>query len=243
MRQRAEPQEHTDMTAATALVRVADVTHRYPGFEERAALDGVSFDVHAGTLTAVLGRSGSGKSTLFNVLAGIDRPSAGSVSVGGTRLEALNERALTAWRGIGVGLVFQFFQLLPMLTARENLLAARELVTGRVTAADRERADALLRDVGLHGHEGQQPNQLSGGQQQRVAIARALMNDPPLVLADEPTGNLDSVTASAVLALLRGLANSGRAVVVMTHDAALAAAADRRLTLADGRVVSDDGRT
>jgi putative ABC transport system ATP-binding protein len=228
------------MSTAVGTVALRAVTHRYPGFEPRAALDGCSLTLERGTLTAVLGRSGSGKSTLFNLIGGIDRPTSGSVTVGDTRLDRLSEQALTTWRGTGVGLVFQFFQLLPMLSARENLLAARELVVGRITAADRDRADELLQLVGLDDHAEHQPGQLSGGQQQRVAIARALMNDAPVLLADEPTGNLDSATARTVLALLRGLAEAGRTVIVMTHDTSLADAADRQVVLSDGRIVRDE---
>jgi putative ABC transport system ATP-binding protein len=229
------------MIAESTCVDLRDVTHRYAGVAERPALASVSLRVPRAQMVAVLGRSGSGKSTLFNLLGGIDRPTAGHLIIDGTTLGTLSERELTTWRGTSVGLVFQFFQLLPMLTAHENVLAGRALVTGRTTDVDRTRADELLARVGLADHAHKRPAQLSGGQQQRVAIARALMNDPPLLLADEPTGNLDSATAHEIGLLFRDLAHAGRTVVVVTHDIALAALADRRITLTDGRVSTDDG--
>jgi len=188
---------------------------------------------------AVVGRSGSGKTTLLNLLAGIDRPTSGEVRVSGTAVHAVRETQLAAWRGRAVGLVFQFFQLLPTLTVAENVMLPMDF---RGTLPARQRRPAalgLLAQVGIGEQADKLPAALSGGQQQRAAIARALANDPPVLLADEPTGNLDSATAAAVLDLFAGLARAGRAVVMVTHERDLSGSADRQVTLVDGRVDSD----
>lgn len=190
----------------------------------------------AGELIAVVGKSGSGKSTLVNLVAGIDRPTAGTVRVAGTSLTELPESKLSSWRGRHVGVVFQFFQLLPTLTILENVMLPIDLCGTLTTPKARERARALLDRVGIADQANKLPTALSGGQQQRAAIARALANDPPVVLADEPTGNLDSTTADAILELLRELARSGKTVVTVTHERDIAAHADRVITLVDGRV-------
>src|SRR5512142_388206 len=169
------------------------------------ALDGVDLEIPAGSFVAIVGKSGSGKSTLLNLVAGIDRPSEGEVLVAGTPVHALGESALAAWRGRNVGVVFQFFQLLPTLTVLENVMLPMDFCRTYPVAKARVRALALLEQVGIADQAGKLPSALSGGQQQRAAIARALANDPPLLLADEPTGNLDSHTAEAVLDLLRKL--------------------------------------
>lgn len=203
------------------------------------ALRDVDLRIAAGEFVAVVGRSGSGKSTLLHLLAGVDRPSAGEVWVAGTPVHALPEARLARWRGRTVGIVFQFFQLMPTLTALENVLLAMDFV-GVVPPAERlPRARRLLAEVGLAAEEHRLPAALSGGQQQRVAIARALANDPPLLLADEPTGNLDSQGARAVLELFERLVAQGKTLVMVTHDPELAQRAQRRVTLADGRVVDD----
>jgi putative ABC transport system ATP-binding protein len=202
---------------------------------EVAALSAIDLEVAAGQLVAVVGKSGSGKSTLLHLLGGIERPSAGTVSVAGQALEALDERRLAPWRGRHVGFVFQFFQLLPTLTAAENVIVPMDLCAVHPPGERRQRALDLLAAVGIADQADKFPATLSGGQQQRVAIARALANDPPLLLADEPTGNLDSATAAEVFALFRRLATSGKTVVLATHERDLAALADRRLELADGR--------
>ena len=205
------------------------------------ALKAATFDVPAGNLVAVLGRSGSGKSTLLNLVAGLDRPSKGSVQVAGTDLGTLGESDLGVWRGRHVGIVFQFFQLVPVLTARENVMLAMDFV-GRVPRTERTvRADALLASVGVADQADKLPATLSGGQQQRVAIARALANDPALVVADEPTGNLDSRTGAAVLDVLLDLSRRGRTVLCVTHDETVARRADRTIRLHDGRLVEDTG--
>ncbi|HEY0192964.1 MAG TPA: ABC transporter ATP-binding protein [Kofleriaceae bacterium] len=201
-----------------------------------AALAGVDLAIPAGELVAIVGRSGSGKSTLLNLIAGIDRPTAGRVRIAGTDLAGLGESALAAWRGRHVGVVFQFFQLLPTLTVIENVLLPIELCATLPRRAARARARELLAQVGIADQADKLPSALSGGQQQRAAIARALANDPPLVLADEPTGNLDSAAAEAVLGLLAGLARAGKTVVAVSHDRDIAARADRVVTLVDGQV-------
>jgi putative ABC transport system ATP-binding protein len=200
------------------------------------ALEDVDLRVWSGEFLAIVGRSGSGKSTLLNMIAGIDRPTSGEVAVGETRVDRLRERDMAGWRGRELGIVFQFFQLLPTLTAVENVLLAMDFV-GRVPVAERlDRSLALLAEVDMTSEAGKFPAALSGGQQQRVAIARALANDPPVILADEPTGNLDSITADAVFALLHQRAAAGRTVVMVTHDIELATRASRVVHLVDGHM-------
>ena len=202
------------------------------------ALVGVDLEVARGAFVAVVGRSGSGKSTLLHLVGGIDRPTAGRVVAAGADLAALDAEGLARWRGRNVGVVFQSFQLLPTLTVLENVLLPMDFL-GAVAGRERPlRARALLDRLGVLDQSDKLPAQLSGGQQQRVAIARALANDPPLVLADEPTGNLDSATSAAVLELLAALVLEGKTVVVATHDQDIAARAGRRVTLADGRIVA-----
>ena len=201
------------------------------------ALRGIDLDVAAGELVTIVGRSGSGKSTLLNLLSGIDRPTAGTVSVGGRPVHALTASQLPAWRGRTVGIVFQFFQLLPTLTAAENVMLPMDLCGAFAPRERRARALALLERVEVADQADKLPSTLSGGQQQRVAIARALANDPPVLLADEPTGNLDSETGANVVALIVQLAAEGRTVLVVTHERD-AFAASRTVTLADGRVVA-----
>lgn len=203
------------------------------------ALKDVDLEVQAGEVVAVVGPSGSGKSTLLHLIAGIDRPSAGEITVAGHALRKLSEDSLTRFRGRTIGIVFQFFQLLPTLTSIENVLAAMDFV-GIVPARERRaRARALLERVGVRDQADKLPATLSGGQQQRVAIARALANDPPLVVADEPTGNLDSRTAEQVMALLAGLAELGKTVLVVTHERDLSMHFGRVVELADGSVAAD----
>jgi putative ABC transport system ATP-binding protein len=221
------------------LIRLRDVRKTYPlATGEVAAVERLDLDVAAGEFVAVVGRSGSGKTTLLNLLAGIDRPSGGTIAVAGTELGALSEPALAAWRGRTVGLVFQFFQLLPTLTAAENVELAMDFV-GRVPRPRRRpRAVELLDRVGIADQADKVPATLSGGQQQRAAIARALANDPPLLLADEPTGNLDSTSSAAVLELFVDLHADGRTIVLVTHEPEVEAVAGRRIALADGHLVA-----
>lgn len=226
---------------AEPLIRLRAVTRRYEtGRGPFDALRDVDLDVHAGTFTAIVGRSGSGKSTLANVITGIDRPTAGEVAIAGTHVEKLSQRELAIWRGRHVGVVFQFFQLLPALTIVENVVLAMEFA-GRFTARERApRALALLERVGVHAQAHKLPAALSGGEQQRAAIARALANDPAIVVADEPTGNLDSHNADAVLALFRALATDGKTVLMVTHERDVSRFADRVVTLVDGRVSTNE---
>jgi putative ABC transport system ATP-binding protein len=203
------------------------------------ALRGISVNIARGEYVAVLGKSGSGKSTLLNLIAGLDRPSAGAIEVGGTALAGMNENALARWRGANVGVVFQFFQLLPTLTVAENIILAMELVGCVKPAKRRTRALELLERVGLSDQAHKLPAMLSGGQQQRAAIARALANDPPIVLADEPTGNLDSETAADINALFAQLVEQGKTLLIVTHDANLAQVAARVIELKDGAVFAD----
>jgi putative ABC transport system ATP-binding protein len=203
------------------------------------ALDGVTLTIRRGEFVAVVGPSGSGKTTLLNVLAGIDAPTSGEVVVQGNALQQLGDAELTAWRGRSVGLVFQFFQLLPTLTVAENVMLPMEFCA---TVAARERAPrarALLERVGIADQADKFPAFLSGGQQQRAAIARALANDPAIVLADEPTGNLDSKSGDAIRALFAELAAAGTTVVMVTHEHSIARYATREITLTDGAVIGD----
>jgi putative ABC transport system ATP-binding protein len=202
------------------------------------ALRGIDLDIANGGLTTVVGRSGSGKSTLLNLVAGMDRPSAGSVSVGGRAIHDLGADRLARWRGESVGMVFQFFQLLPTLTVAENVMLPMDFAGRYPPRERRTRGLALLERVEVPEQADKLPHALSGGQQQRVAIARALANDPPLILADEPTGNLDSVTSAAIFALFGELARSGKTVVIVTHEREAVTGAGRTVTLADGRVVA-----
>jgi putative ABC transport system ATP-binding protein len=199
-----------------------------------------TFTIARGRVVAITGPSGSGKSTLLGLIAGLDAPTTGSIKVAGVRITAESEEGLARLRGEKIGIVFQFFHLLPSLTALENILVPMEIL-GRADA--RPRAEALLVDVGLADRGHHYPSQLSGGEQQRIAIARALANDPPVLLADEPTGNLDSSTGRQVIELLVGVGRAhGRTLVLVTHDADLAALADEVVALRDGRVVSQTER-
>ena len=200
------------------------------------ALRDIDLEIREGEFTAIVGKSGSGKSTLLNMLGGIDRPSSGSVTVGGTATQALTENQLAAWRGRTVGFVFQFFQLLPTLTVAENVMLPMDFARAVPARQRLPRALELLRRVDVAEQAGKLPAALSGGQQQRVAIARALANDPPLILADEPTGNLDSETGAAIFRLFGELASGGKTVVVVTHERESVSAVSRTVTLSDGRL-------
>jgi putative ABC transport system ATP-binding protein len=205
------------------------------GTEPLTILHPLTLSIPRGQFTAIVGPSGSGKSTLLGLIAGLDSPSSGSVLIDGVDITRLDEDALAKLRGEKIGFVFQFFHLIPSLTAYENVAVPMEIAG----AADaRTRAEALLEEVGLTGRAHHYPSQLSGGEQQRVALARALANDPPLVLADEPTGNLDSTNGRHIMDLLRRIHDTRHTTVVLvTHDAELAGLADARLVLRDGRVV------
>jgi putative ABC transport system ATP-binding protein len=223
-------------------IQVSDVVKTYPlGAGEVLAVDHLSVDIAQGEFVAVVGRSGSGKTTLLNLLAGIDRATSGTVRVADADLGSLSESGLAAWRGQNIGLVFQFFQLLPTLTVIENVMLPMDFAKTIPVGERRDRAQHLLERVGVGDQADKLPATLSGGQQQRAAIARALANDPPLLLADEPTGNLDSTTAEAVLELFADLNADGRTIVVVTHERDIRSIAGRQLTLRDGRVVTDEG--
>jgi putative ABC transport system ATP-binding protein len=222
------------------IIVARDVTKVYrPGQESSVALRGVNLTVHPGEFVAIVGPSGSGKSTLLNLLAGLDRPSSGTIRVQGLDLSTLDEDRLARWRGQAVGIVFQFFQLLPTLTALENVMLAMEL-SGRYRGERRERALKRLEEVGLAELADHLPSELSGGEQQRVAIARALANDPPIILADEPTGNLDWDTGQRIVDLLAGLSARGKTVLLITHERDLAARAMRVIEMRDGRIIGGD---
>jgi len=223
------------------LIRLRGVSKCYPvagrAFQALSALD---LDIHAGEFVAIVGPSGSGKSTLLNLLAGIDCASEGELSVAGQDLRTLPERALSAWRGRSVGIVFQFFQLLPTLTVLENVMLPMDFCNQWPAAERPERARALLARLGVADQADKFPAALSGGQQQRVALARALANAPALILADEPTGNLDSVNAQALLKLLAELVQEqGVTVVMVTHEAGALGQVQRRVRMHDGRVLED----
>jgi putative ABC transport system ATP-binding protein len=222
-------------------IKVSDAVKAYSwSAGEFTAIDHLSLDIAQGEFVAVVGRSGSGKTTLLNLLAGIDRPTSGTVRVVGADLGSLSESELSSWRGRNVGLVFQFFQLLPTLSVVENVMLPMDFARKIPVGDRRDRAQQLLERVAIADQADKLPATLSGGQQQRAAIARALANDPPLVLADEPTGNLDSVTADAVLELFAELNTEGRTIVVVTHERDIRSIAGRQVTLRDGRVVVDD---
>jgi putative ABC transport system ATP-binding protein len=220
------------------LITLRGLGKRYPTpAGEFQALAGVDLEIGQGELVAVRGKSGSGKSTLLHMIAGLDRPSEGEVVVGGRAVHAASEDELARWRGRTVGVVFQFFQLLPTLTTAENVMLPMDFCDTRPPRTRRPKALELLSRVGIEDQADKLPAALSGGQQQRAAIARALANDPALVIADEPTGNLDSVTARAVLELLHGVSQGGTTVVMATHEQDGAGFFDRGVLLLDGRLV------
>ena len=252
----AEPEAAATIVATGDVVVATDLTKIYgEGDSEVRALDGVTVSFPRGQITAVMGPSGSGKSTLMHILAGLDRPTSGSVVVDGTELAGLNDQKLTLLRRDKVGFVFQFFNLLPMLTAKENIELPMK-IAGRVP--DAEWQTRLIEATGLATRLTHKPSELSGGQQQRVAVARAqlsggqrqrvavaraLLSRPAVVFGDEPTGNLDSKTSAEVLELLRlAVDDFGQTVIMVTHDASAAAIADRVLFLRDGKIVKDAGR-
>ena len=203
------------------------------------ALRDIETGFYEGEFVSVVGKSGSGKSTLVNMLTGIDRPSAGEVIVGGVNIHRLDESAMARWRGRHMGIVFQFYQLLPTLSILENVLLPMDF-SGVIPLDERlGRAMRLLEMVGMAEHADDMPMAVSGGQQQSAAIARAMANDPPIILADEPTGNLDSRAAAMVFDIFDDLAQRGKTIIMVTHDDALAARASRVLRLADGRIVGD----
>jgi putative ABC transport system ATP-binding protein len=206
---------------------------------EFIALENVDLKVDQGEFVSVVGKSGSGKSTLINMITGIDRPSTGRIVVDGMPVNDLKEGPMAEWRGRSIGIIFQFFQLLPMLTCMENIILPMDFCNMYSGRERRDRAMHLLEQVEMADHAHKLPSEVSGGQQQRVAIARALANDPPILAADEPTGNLDSQTAEAVFQLFEELVSRGKTILMVTHDADLARRVTRTITLADGRIVGE----
>ncbi len=238
----AVPESDANGGPRVAVVKGADIVRRYgEGDTAVDALRGVSVDIAPGRLTAVMGPSGSGKSTLMHILAGLDRPTSGDVSVAGVDITGLDDTELTKLRRDHIGFIFQFFNLLPMLTAAENIVLPLRLAGA---TPDKAWLADLIEKVGLGDRLTHRPAELSGGQQQRVAVARALVSRPSVMFADEPTGNLDSTTGGEILRLLRDSVDSlGQTTVMVTHDAHAAAIADRVLFLADGQIVRDLGRS
>ena len=222
------------------LVELKGASKTYGRANDVPALKPTDLIIEAGEYVAIVGKSGSGKTTLLNLIAGLDNPSSGTVVVEGQDIGRLNENKRAKWRSRSLGIVFQFFQLLPTITTRDNLLLAMSL--NRASPKDKrpERAQELLRMVGIEPEADRFPSTLSGGQQQRAAIARALANDPPLLVLDEPTGSIDSESTAGLLEVLDALHAKGRTLLVVTHDPDVAARADRRITLRDGLIVSDE---
>ncbi len=238
----AYPRGMTAPHPAPPLVDVQAVHKVYQlGPTSIAALRGVSLSVRPGEFVAVVGPSGSGKSTLLNMIAGVDRLSSGEVLVGGRPIHRLREAERARWRGASLGIVFQFFQMLPTMTLLANVMLPMELAGKYTPAARRARAEELLARVGLSDQVHKLPSRVSGGQQQRAAVARALANDPPLILGDEPTGNLDSGSAEVVFTLFAELAAAGKTVLMVTQDELLAARVPRQIELGEGLVCRDSG--
>ena len=226
--------------APAPLIRFDRVVKRFKaGSGEVTVLKDISLEFQAGEFVGIIGKSGSGKSTLINMLAGIDRPTSGEVAVAGTRVDKLGESRLAEWRGHNLGIVFQFFQLLPMLSLLENVMLPMDFCHVYPSGERKARALKLLDMVGLADQADKLPSALSGGQQQRVAIARALANDPPIILADEPTGNLDSRTAESVFSMFEAMVKEGKTIVMVTHDSALARRVKRTVLIADGEIVNE----
>lgn len=225
------------------MIKLSGVTKVFAGSNGSfTALDNIDLHLARGEFVAIVGKSGSGKSTLLNMLTGIDHPDSGTAVINDTTVHALDESRLATWRGANVGIVFQFFQLIPTLSILENLLLAMNFVDVISKQERTPRARMLLELVGIEKHADKFPAALSGGEQQRAAIARALANDPPILVADEPTGNLDSTNAGEIHALFKKLAKDGKTVVVVTHEDVSASGYDRSITLRDGSLVSDERR-
>ncbi len=221
------------------LIQLRQVVKQYPGKATTVtALKGIDLQINAGEFVVVLGKSGAGKTTLVNMITGIDRPTSGEIQVAGAAVHALGEDARAAWRGRKVGVVFQFFQLLPTLTVLQNVMLPMDLA-GRISIREqKQRAMHLLDQVGIAEHAHKLPSAVSGGQQQRVAIARALANDPPVLIGDEPTGNLDTATANQVWDVFETLVAQGKTLLVATHDKDVVKRAGHVVRLADGEIVS-----
>lgn len=223
------------------IIEVKNVFKRFPvGDTEITVLKGISFEVHGGEFLSIVGPSGNGKSTLLNMVTGIDRPSDGAVVVLGHEVHEMSEDALARWRGENVGIIFQFFQMLPALTLLKNVILPMDLASKYSPRERRERAMHLLDIVGLADQAHKLPSMVSGGQQQRAAVARALANDPALLVADEPTGNLDTRSARQVFELFHKLVAEGKTVMMVTHDKELAHQVPRRIEIMDGKITRDE---
>ncbi|HSH05451.1 MAG TPA: ABC transporter ATP-binding protein [Anaerolineae bacterium] len=225
------------------IVQINDVIKRFPvGDSEVTVLKGINLRVERGEFVSIVGPSGNGKSTLLNMVTGIDHPSEGEVIVAGSAVHKMSENQLAGWRGQQIGIIFQFFQMLPALSLVQNVVLPMDFAKKYKPKERRERAMSLLDSVGLVEHADKLPSMVSGGQQQRAAIARALANDPPLLVADEPTGNLDSKTTEAVFALFEELVGEGKTMLMVTHSRSLAARAPRTIEIADGKISRDERR-
>lgn len=225
-----------------AIIELRRVVKTYPG-AAIPALKGIDLQISAGESVAVLGKSGAGKTTLMNMISGLDRPTSGEVLVNGTALQTLSEDDVAAWRGRTIGIVYQAFHLMPSLTVVENVMLPMDVSGPWSASRCLERAMRLLAEVEIARHAHKLPSAVSGGEQQRIAIARALANDPPIILADEPTGSLDSITTRTIVRLFERLVEAGRTVVVATHDPDLARHSNRVIELADGVIVNDTHRS
>lgn len=233
----ANPKEAPD----ELMIDVRNLVKRFPvGDGEVTVLKDISFQVNKGEFLSIVGPSGSGKSTLINMFTGIDRPSEGELEVGGTNIEDLNEGQLAKWRGQNLGLIFQFFQLLPALSLVDNVILPMDFANKFERKERRERALDLLNTVGLAEHALKLPSMVSGGQQQRAAIARALANDPPLIVGDEPTGNLDSASSGRMVELFFQLVEEGKTLIMVTHDQDIAHRTPRMIEIADGQIIRDE---
>lgn len=222
------------------MIQVKNVNKIYQtGEVATAALRNISFTINKGEYVLLTGRSGSGKSTLLNILTGVDKPSNGEVFIEAENITGYTENQLSQWRGKQIGIIFQFFQLIPTLSVLENLLLPMDIV-GIVPEKEREKkAIAILKLVGMESHQDKMPSSLSGGEQQRIAIARSLANDAPVLFADEPTGNLDSENADNIFELLKSLNNNGKTIVVVTHERETIQGATRKIVLRDGKMIAD----
>lgn len=223
-----------------SLIEVSHISKFFDSESGRViALNDVSFSVNVGEFIGIVGKSGSGKTTLINMLTGIDHPSEGSIVTNGNHLEKMSENELSIWRGKNIGIVFQFFQLLPVMTVMENILLPMDYLNEQPISARTDRANEILAELALVPFADKYPHELSGGLQQIAAIARALANDPPILIADEPTGNLDSVTASKVVDLFQGLVDRGKTILMVTHDRDMVRRTSRLLRISDGNLHCD----
>ncbi|MBN1454424.1 MAG: ATP-binding cassette domain-containing protein [Anaerolineales bacterium] len=229
-----------DGSTQQPIIELRDVQKSYMSAAgEFRALRGINLQIDAGEFVSIIGKSGSGKSTLLNMVTGIDRPTTGEVVVNGTAVHELDENQLAGWRGDSMGIIFQFFQLLPALSLMQNVILPMDLAGKYKPRERRERAEHLLEIVDLADHMHKLPSMVSGGQQQRAAMARALANDPPIIIADEPTGNLDSKTAETVFNLFNNLVEQGKTIIIVTHDSSLARRAHRTALITDGEIVNE----